>query len=984
MERMSGEQLPFYGKEERKPRNPGVYVGVGLLTTRPVKQENTFSNNFGSARLAFAETRNETCSSSAKVAQLVWGSDCPPPKKISPCSRAVFSHPPRTFADAVHFARANHSRTKNSTHQAEYMSEYTQNEKLSSTNITEAMQTAYIDYSMSVIVARALPDARDGLKPVQRRILYAMHREGLHHNRPFTKCAGVVGEVLKHYHPHGDASVYDTLVRLAQDWVMRYPLIIPQGNFGSVEGDPAAAYRYTESKLAEISSEILADLDEDTVDFIPNYNESTTEPTVLPCGLPHLLMNGSEGIAVGMTTKVPPHNLGELVEVACRLMDNPNLSFDEIEKIVLGPDFPTGGVINGREGISQYIRTGRGLVRTRGVAHTEELKGGKEQIIITEIPYAVNRATLIERIAELIKEKIIDEATDIRNESDENCRIVIELKRGESPRVVINKLFKHTPLESTFGVILLALDKRRPKQMNLREMLECFIEHRRDVITRRTKFRLQKAEDRAHILEGFRIAIRNLDDFVKIIRSSSNRDEAREKLIAKYALSERQANAILDLRLYQLTGLEIDKIEEEYRQVLATIEYLRDILANEAKLLAIVKTELRQNSAKYITPRRTRIQAAEGEMRIEDIVANEGCIITVSHEGFIKRTTISSYRAQKRGGKGLIGAETHEADFIEHLFTASTHDTVMFFMNNGRVYVEKAYEIPEGTRATKGRSLKNVLELQDGETLAAMVCIKEFSEDQFLIFATAKGMIKKTRLSEYANCRKNGLIAVNIKEGDLLIAVRHTQDKGEVIMVSELGMSIRFPVYDEKSDDSADDDADTTEDDTEGDTAAVRVPKGIRLVGRAAAGVRGMKLAAKDTVRAMEIVDPDCTLLIAATNGIGKRTLFDDNDGPIYRIQSRGGKGLIAVKLRAGARVAGALSVRDGDEVMLLTKGGQAIRTRVKEIRQTGRNAQGVKLMDLDKDEQILDICKVVRTDEDVESADTQPELPLGTTETVL
>jgi DNA gyrase subunit A len=843
------------------------------------------------------------------------------------------------------------------------MSEYTENEKLSAANITDIMQNAYIDYSMSVIISRALPDARDGLKPVQRRILYAMLREGLLHNRSFTKCAGVVGEVLKNYHPHGDASVYDTLVRLAQEWVMRYPLIFPQGNFGSIEGDNAAAYRYTECKLTEIASELLTDIDEDTVDFSPNYNESTTEPNVLPCRLPHLLMNGSTGIAVGMTTNIPPHNLAELTEATCRLIDNPNLSFEEIERIIQGPDFPTGGVINGRDTISQYIRTGRGVVKLRGVAHVEELKGGKEQIVITEIPYNVNRATLVEKIAELIRDKVIDEVSDLRNESDENTRIVVELKRGETPRVVINKLFKHTSLETSFGVILLALDKRRPKQMNMREMLECFIEHRRDVITRRTRFRLQKAEDRAHILEGFRIALRNLDDFVKIIRSSANRDEAREKLIAKYALSERQANAILDLRLYQLTGLEREKIEAEYAEILALIEELRSILANENKLLTIVKTELREASKKHESPRLTRIQAAEGEMRMEDVIANEGCIITISHNGFIKRTAVSAYRSQRRGGKGLIGAETHEEDFIEHLFTASTHDTIMFFMNNGRVYVEKVYEIPEGTRATKGRSLANVLELQDGEKLAAMLCIKDYAEDKCLVFGTKNGLVKKTRLNEYANCNRRGIIAINIREGDELIAVKLTPDAGEIVMVTNQGISIRFPVYNDVTD-TADDDA------TDTDSAdSTKAPKGVRLVGRAAAGVRGMKLSTGDAVCAMEIVDPTCTMLVAASNGLGKRTPYDDDQGPVYRIQSRGGKGIITMKTKGNATVIGALSVHDDDEVMLLTQGGQAIRTRVKEIRQTGRNAQGVKLMNLAEGETIIGLCKVVRTDEDTENA---------------
>ncbi|MDR0535974.1 MAG: DNA gyrase subunit A [Puniceicoccales bacterium] len=847
------------------------------------------------------------------------------------------------------------------------MSEYAENEKLSTTNITEIMQTAYIDYSMSVIVSRALPDARDGLKPVQRRILYAMLREGLLHNRPFSKCAGVVGEVLKRYHPHGDASVYDALVRLAQDWIMRYPLVMPQGNFGSIEGDPPAAYRYTEAKLAEISSEILADIDEDTVDFVPNYNESTTEPTVLPCRLPQLLMNGSTGIAVGMATNIPPHNLGELVAATCALMDNPNLSFEELEKIVLGPDFPTGGIINGRDAISQYIRTGRAIVKVRGVAHTEEIKGGKEQIVITELPYNVNRAAFVAQIGDLIKEKVIDEVSDLRNESDENCRVVLELKRGETPRVVINKLYKHTPLEGSFGVILLALDKRRPKQMNLREMLQCFIEHRREVTVRRTRFRLQKAEDRAHILEGFLIALRNLDDFVKIIRASASRDEARERLMAKYPISERQTNAILDLRLYQLTGLEREKIEAEYREVLAAIEELKSILENEHKLLTLIKTELRDAAKKYETPRRTRIQTAEGELRMEDVIANEGCIITISHNGFIKRTAVSAYRSQRRGGKGLIGTDTYEEDFIEHLFTASTHDTVMFFMSSGRVYVEKAYEIPEGARAAKGRSLANVLELQSNEKLAAMVCIKEFSDDRYLVFATKNGQVKKTRLSEYANCRRNGIKAVNIKDGDELIGVKLTADSGEIVLVSTHGMAIRFPVYDDASDEE-----DVDDDNGEDDANGTKHPRGVRPMGRAAAGVRGMKLAKDDTVCGMEIVDPTCTMLIGASNGLGKRTPYDDDAGPIYRIQSRGGKGIITMRTKAGAHVVGALSVHDDDEVMLLTKNGQAIRTRVKEIRLTGRIAQGVRLMNLAEGETIIALCKVVRTDEDTETAKNQ------------
>ncbi len=818
-------------------------------------------------------------------------------------------------------------------------------ERLSPTNITDIMQTAYIDYSMSVIVSRALPDARDGLKPVQRRVLYAMLREGLRHNTAYDKCAGVVGEVLKNYHPHGDSSVYDTLVRLTQDWVMRYPLVDGQGNFGSIEGDSAAAYRYTECRLQELSEDLLRDIDEDTVDFQPNYKESTTEPSVLPSALPNLLLNGSTGIAVGMATNIPPHNLGELVEVCCRLIDNPVLSFEEIEEIVKGPDFPTGGYICGTEGIKQYLRTGRGIVKVRGTAHIEEVKNGFEQIVITEIPYNVNREALVKRIAELVNEKVLTEVRDLRNESDANTRIVIELKRGESERVVMNKLYKHTALESSFGAILLALDHTRPKQMNIREMLECFIEHRRDVITRRTKFRLRKAEDRAHILEGLKIAYRFCDDFVKIIRSSKDRDDARSRLMEKYALSERQCNAVLDMRLYQLTGLEIDKIEAEYVELMGFIEECREILSNEKKLLELVKTELRAMGEKYASPRKTEIRPAEGEFRPEDVIPNEGCMISVSHQGFIKRTSLDLYRTQKRGGKGLIGSETHNEDFIEYLFSAKTHDTIMFFTNKGRVYVQKAYEIPEGSRTSKGRSIANVIEMQDGEKLATLLCIPEFTDTKNVFFCTKNGIIKKTTLSEYKNCNRRGIIAINLREGDDLISVKLTNGNDQVILISENGMTIRFDETD------------------------------ARNLGRSAAGVTGMKLREGDAVVAMEVVDPACTLLIAGKNGIGKRTQYDDEEGEVFRKQNRGGVGVIGIKNKSG--VAGALSVLDSDQVMLLTKGGQAIRMPVKGIRRTGRAAQGVKLMDIDSKagEEVIGICKVITGDDESDSA---PTLPLG------
>ncbi|MFI3290573.1 MAG: DNA gyrase subunit A [Opitutales bacterium] len=821
---------------------------------------------------------------------------------------------------------------------------YTENEKIISSSISDIMKGAYIDYSMSVIVSRALPDVRDGMKPVQRRILYAMLREGLHYNKPFDKCAGVIGEVLKNYHPHGDSSVYDTLVRMAQNWVMRYPLITPQGNFGSVEGDSAAAYRYTECKLTAISQELLTDIDLDTVDFIPNYKESTTEPSVLPCALPALLMNGSTGIAVGMTTNIPPHNLTELIEATCAIIDNPAISIDAIMDIIQGPDFPTGGIIMGKAGINNYMRTGRGIVKTRGVAVCEEIKNGKEQIVITEIPYNVNRATLIENIAGLVSDKVITEISDIRNESDENTRIVIELKRGESPRVVLNKLYKHTALESSFGVILLALDKKRPRQMNIKEMLECYIEHRREVIYRRTMYLLKKAEDRAHILEGYKIALNNLDDFVKIIRASKNRDEAKLALLAKYPISERQVNAILELRLYQLTGMEKDKIENEYIELMKEIEGYRSIIENESKLLSLIKEEMTTLKEKYKSPRKTQILPEEGEFRMEDVIANEGCIITVSHNGFIKRTSVSSYRSQKRGGKGVIGSGQYDEDFIEHLFTASTHDNIMFFMNNGRVYVQKAYEIPEGTRIAKGRSLKNVLELQADETVAAMICVKDLSEEKGLIMATKNGVVKKTMLAEYKNCRKGGKIAINLDEGDDLIGVVLANAEDNVVLVTRAGMSIRFSESD------------------------------LRAQGRATRGVKGVTLKKEnDCVKAIVIVDLDATLLIAGELGQGKRTEYGE-----YRVQNRGGSGIIAIKTSG---VAGALSVHEDDEVMMFTQGGQAVRSPVKGVRVIGRSTQGVKLINLAEGDTLIGICRVVNTKDEetvetIELDDSNPDAP--------
>ncbi len=823
---------------------------------------------------------------------------------------------------------------------------YTASEKLTSANITDIMQTAYIEYSMSVIVSRALPDARDGLKPVQRRILYAMLREGLVHNRPFDKCAGVVGEVLKNYHPHGDSSVYDTLVRLAQPWVMRYPLIDPQGNFGSVDGDPPAAYRYTEARLNAIAEELLKDIEEETVDFIPNYKESTTEPTVLPAALPNLLMNGSTGIAVGMTTNIPPHNLSEIIDATCAVIDRPSISVEELIRYIPGPDFPTGGYINGRAGIKSYLTTGRGIVRMRGKAHTEEMKNGMEQIVITEIPYNVNRATLVLRIADLVRDKEIEGVRDLRDESDENTRIVIELKRGEQSQIVINQLYQKTALESSFGVILLALDKKRPKQMNIKELIECYVDHRRDVITRRTQFRLRQAEDRAHILEGYIIALDNLDDFVKIIRASTNRDDAKVKLMAKYPLSERQTNAILELRLYQLTGLERGKIEAEYLELMKLIEELRGILGSEAMLLALIKKELLELRDKYASPRRTEIIDDAGDLRMEDVVPNVGCVITVSHLGFIKRTPVAEYRSQKRGGKGVIGAETYEEDFAENLFTASTHDFILYFTSTGQCLVKKVYDIPEGARTSKGKSVAGFLRLSPGEKIAAMICVQDFSDQNHLIMVTKNGVTKKTNLADYTNAtREGGLRGIKLEEGDTLVGCVFTNGENEIVLISHKGQAVRFNEAD------------------------------LRDQGRDTVGVTGMRFKYEgDYVKAIEVCDPASRLLVAREDGIGKRTPFED-----YRLTSRGGTGVIAIDLPedGSVNVAGALSVHDTDEVMLLTAKGQSIRTRVKEIRETGRGAKGVRLVNLEAGDKLLAIARIVETSEELEANSAPPlEIP--------
>src|ERR1700688_2720652 len=860
---------------------------------------------------------------------------------------------------------------------------YNQNEKVEPINVAEEVSRSFLDYSMSVIIARALPDVRDGLKPSQRRILYAMHDLSLFPNRQHRKCAKICGDTSGNYHPHGEAVIYPTLVHMAQPWAMRERLVDGQGNFGSVEGDPPAAMRYTEARMTHLGAALMVDMDKDTVDFVPNYDETRTEPTVFPSAFPNLLVNGGTGIAVGMATNIPPHNLSEVIDGICAQIDNPDITLDELMKHVKGPDCPTGCAICGGSGVKQYLETGRGSMKVRGKAGIEELKGGKEQIVVTEIPYNVNRATLVERVAELVNEKVLTDITAVRDESDENTRVVIELKRDANPKIVINNLYKHTALESSFAVIMLAIDHGRPKLLSLKEANACYIEHRREVVLRRTRYELRKAEERAETLEGYLIALANLDEFIRIIRGSVNRDEARVKLLAfeftrrqveqigvlirnetrlvegRYAFSEHQANQILDLRLYQLTGLEREKIDQEYKEVINAIKDLRDILAKEQRVFTIVKKELREIRDKHGTPRLTELMPDQAEINMEDLIANEGCIISITHGGFIKRNAVSAFRAQRRGGKGVIGMSTREGateeeegDFVEHLFSATTHDYLMFFTQSGRAYVEKVYEIPEMGRATKGRSIANILELRAEEKIAATIRVQSkqsgtgpsavdqtWDENFHIVFATRSGIVKKSNLSDYANVRKGGIIAIQIEKEDCLIDAKLTNGNNEIVLITKEGMSLRF--HEEQ----------------------------LRDQGRNTVGVWGIRPDKKDHLVATAIVDPNAMLLVAGENGIGKRTPFDD-----YRRQSRGGKGIITMKTgEKTGEVVGALTVREADELMLITNKGQMVRTRVKEIRETGRNTMGVKLMDLRNGERLQAIAPVVSEmeEEQAQSAET-------------
>jgi DNA gyrase subunit A len=848
------------------------------------------------------------------------------------------------------------------------------NEKIEPINVAEEMSKSFLDYSMSVIISRALPDARDGLKPSQRRILYAMNGLGLQPNRKHSKCAKIVGETMGNYHPHGDMAIYPTLVHMAQPWAMRDTLVEGQGNFGSMDGDPPASMRYTEARLTHLGAILMEDMEKDTVNFVPNYDETTTEPVVFPAAFPNLLVNGGTGIAVGMATNMPPHNLVEVVDGICALIDQPDIGTDQLLGYIKGPDFPTGCTIYGTTGIRQYFETGRGSLKVRGTATIEETKNGREQIVISEIPYNVNRAELIKRIAGLIQEKVITDISDLRDLSDEKTRIELELKRDANSKVVLNNLYMYTAMESSFAVNMLAIDHGRPKLLSLKEALLCYIEHRREVVLRRTRFLLRQAEARAETLEGYLIALANLDDFIDIIRSSANRDEARIKLLAyefsretveqigvrirsesrlvdgRYVFSEHQADQILELRLYQLTGLEREKIIDEYGEIIRKIDDLLDILHRADRVMTIIKEELLRIRDKYGSERLTAILPGQGEIAYEDLIANEGCIITITHAGYIKRTAESEFRAQRRGGRGVIGMTTREAqasgdqgDFVEHLFTASTHDSLMFFTQAGRCYVEKVYEIPEMGRASKGRSIANLLELRPEEKIAATLRIEAVDQtgnpggDEgtwnpalHIMFAARSGIVKKTNLADFSNVRKGGIIAIQIEEGDELIDALLTNGMDEVVLITRRGISIRFH---------------------EGD---------VRDMGRNAVGVWGIRPDAGDEVVGIAKIIPEAQLLVAGSNGIGKRTGFDE-----YRVQSRGGKGIITMKTgeRTGD-VVGALTVRDSDELMLITTGGQMVRIRVSEVRETGRNTMGVKLMDLRENETLQDIAPVVSQEE--------------------
>ncbi len=805
-------------------------------------------------------------------------------------------------------------------------------EKVVPVSLEEEMKSSYIDYAMSVIVARALPDVRDGLKPVHRRVLFGMHELGLAYNRPYKKSARIVGEVLGKYHPHGDSAVYETMVRMVQDFSLRYPLVDGQGNFGSIDGDSAAAMRYTEARLARIAEEMLRDLDKNTVDFVNNFDESLQEPTVMPSYLPNLLINGASGIAVGMATNIPPHNLSEVIDGCIALIDNPKATAADLMKYIKAPDFPTGGIIYGYEGVKDAFLTGRGRIVLRAKANIETLKNDRENIVITEIPYQVNKAALIEKIADLVREGKITEISNIRDESDrDGLRVVIELKRDSQPTVVLNQLFKHTQMQVTFGVIMLALVNGTPKVLNLQQMLQHFLDHRMDVLIRRTKFDLDAAEKRAHILEGYIIALDNIDEVIETIKKSKDVETAKNNLMKKFKLSEIQAKAILDMRLQRLTGLERKKIEDEYKETIKLIEKLRGILENERTRKKIIKDELLALKDKYGDERRTEIIKDYKEFSLEDIIAEEDVVVTISHQGFIKRFPVSGYRRQGRGGKGVTGAGTKEDDFIEHMFVASTHQYILFFTDKGRCYWLKVHEIPEGGRTARGRSIINLLEKEKEETITAFVAVKEFRDDQYLMMATENGTIKKTVLSAYGNVRRGGINAINLVPGDKLIEVKMTDGKSDIVLGTRNGFAIRFN------------------------------EKDVRDMGRTATGVRGVRLGKGDKVVGLLVIKSDkATVLVVTEKGYGKRS--DIND---YRITRRGGKGVITVKTtdKVGKMIA-MMEVVDRDELVIISTQGMVIRQSVKDLRVMGRNTQGVRVIRLNEGDSIADIARIV-PDED-------------------
>ena len=808
---------------------------------------------------------------------------------------------------------------------------YTRNEKIVPVTIEDEVKDSYLNYAMSVIVGRALPDARDGLKPVHRRILYAMQELHLSHDKPYKKCARIVGEVLGKYHPHGDAAVYDTLVRMAQEFSLRYPLVNGQGNFGSIDGDSAAAMRYTEARLFSISAAMLADIDKDTVNFGPNFDASLREPLLLPAALPNLLVNGSSGIAVGMATNIPPHNLAEVADAVVYLLDHPEAKIKDLMRYIQGPDFPTGGLICGREGIKSAYTTGRGKLTVRGRANVEHQKNGKDLIVFSEIPYQTQKASLIEAIARLVEDKKVEGISDVRDESDKDgMRMVIELKRDAEAQIVLNQLFKHTSLETTYGVILLALVDNRPRVLNLRQVLDVYIGHRKTIIRRRTQFELDKALKRAHILEGLKIALKFIDRIIKVIKTSRSTEHARERLMKEFKLSHLQAQAILEMQLQRLTALERDKIEAEYVELLKKIESCRAILASEKKVEGIIKDELKELKKSYADPRRTEIISAVQEIEIDDLIAEEDVVVTISHSGYIKRLPVSAYRKQRRGGKGVTGADLREADFIEHLFVASTKNTLLIFTETGQVHWLKVYEIPQAHRAAKGKAIVNLLHMPAGTKISSTIPVREFDADRFLVMVTRQGKIKKTKLDAYAHPRKGGIIGISLEKDDSLIGVSLTDGKQELLIGTRSGKAIHF------------------------------AESKVRDMGRGAQGVRAIILQKKDEVIDMVVAQPGVEILTVTAHGFAKRTVIDE-----YRLTSRGGKGIINVKVTDKNGEAVSLkAVSESDELMVITQNGMFLRCAVKDIRETGRSAQGVRLIKLQERDRVSCVAPVIK-DED-------------------